>query len=106
MIAVDSGGKVGILYYDLRDDADARDAAILTAEWFTTSKDGGRTWSASRRVTRPFDHTAAAFAGGFFLGDYQGLATGGTTFVPFFGANLVAQANGQLGSDVFAAQLR
>jgi hypothetical protein len=106
VIAVDTRGRVGILYYDLRDDTDSRDAAIVSAEWFTTSSNGGRTWSASRRVTQPFDHTAAAFAGGFFLGDYQGLATGGTTFVPFFGANLVAQANGLLGSDIFATRLR
>lgn len=105
-IAVDSRGRVGILYYDLRDDTNATDAAIMTAEWFTTSTDGGRTWSPSARVTPAFDHTAAAFAGGFFLGDYQGLATGGTTFVPFFGANLVAQANGLLGSDIFATRLR
>jgi hypothetical protein len=26
--------------------------------------------------------------------------------VPFFGANLVAQANGLLGSDIFATRLR
>jgi hypothetical protein len=105
-IAVDDGGRVGILYYDLRDDTDAKDAAIVTAEWFTTSSDGGRIWSASRRVTQPFDHTAAAFAGGFFLGDYQGLTAAGTTFTPFFGANLVAQASGQLGSDIFATRLK
>jgi hypothetical protein len=105
-IAVDDGGRVGILYYDLRDDTDAKDAAIVTAEWFTTSRDGGRTWSASRRITQPFDHSAAAFAGGFFLGDYQGLTAAGTTFTPFFGANLVAQPSGQLGSDIFATRVK
>jgi len=26
----------------------------------------------------------APFAGGFFVGDYEGLATSGTTFIPFF----------------------
>ena len=39
---------------------------------------------------------------GFFLGDYQGLGVSGTTFTPFFGATLAAQANGQVGSDIFA----
>jgi hypothetical protein len=105
-IAVDSRGRVGILYYDLRDDASRKDDALLTAEWFTTSSDGGRTWSASRRVTPTFDHTAAAPAGGFFLGDYQGLDAAGTVFQPFFAANLALQANGALGSDTFSTRIR
>lgn len=54
-------------------------------------------------VAPDFDHAAAAFAGGFFLGDYQGLGVSGTTFTPFFGATLETQANGQVGSDIFAA---
>jgi hypothetical protein len=71
-IAVDTRGRVGILYYDLRDDTSTKDAAFMTAEWLTTSTNRGRTWSASRRVTPTFDHAAAAPSGGFFLGDYQG----------------------------------
>jgi hypothetical protein len=105
-IAVDARGRVGILYYDLRDDASTKDGSFLTAEWLTTSTDGGRTWSASRRITPTFDHAAAAQAGGFFLGDYQALDAAGASFVPFFAANLAIQANGALGSDVFATQIR
>jgi Neuraminidase (sialidase) len=105
-IAVDVRGRVGVLYYDLRDDTSAKDGSFMTAEWLTTSTDGGRTWSASRRVTPTFDHAAAAQAGGFFLGDYQGLDAAGTSFQPFFAANLVAQANGLLGSDTFSTRLR
>ncbi|HEV8687437.1 MAG TPA: sialidase family protein [Gaiellaceae bacterium] len=105
-IAVDARGRVGILYYDLRDDASTKDGAFMTAEWFTTSNDGGRTWSQSRRLTPAFDHAAAAPAGGFFLGDYQGLDAAGTSFQPFFAANLAIQANGALGSDTFSTRLR
>jgi BNR repeat-like domain len=105
-IAVDARGRVGILYYDLRDDVSAKDGSFITAEWLTTSSDGGRTWSVSRRLTPSFDHAAAAQAGGFFLGDYQGLDTAGTSFQPFFAANLAIQANGALGSDTFFTRVK
>jgi len=105
-VAVDSKGRVGILYYDLRDDTSTKDGAFLTAEWLTTSTDGGLTWSASRRITPTFDHAAAAPAGGFFLGDYQALDAAGTSFQPFFAANLALQANGALGSDVFSTRIK
>jgi hypothetical protein len=104
-IAVDTAGRAGILYYDLRDDASTKDGAFLTADWFTTSTDGGSTWSASDRVTPTFDTAAAPPAGGFFLGDYQGLDAVGTAFQPFFVANLALQENGALGSDVFSTRI-
>ena len=104
-ISVDANGRVGILYYDLREDTSTKDNVFLTTEWFTTSVDGGRTWSASERVTPTFDHAAAAQAGGFFLGDYQGLDAAGSVFQPFFGANLAIQASGLLGSDVFSTRI-
>jgi hypothetical protein len=105
-VTVDSRGRVGILYYDLRDDASTTDGSFLAAEWLTTSTDGGRTWSASRRVTPTFDYADAPQAGGFFLGDYQGLEAAGTSFQPFFGANLVTQASGAVGSDIFSTRIR
>jgi hypothetical protein len=105
-VAVDAGGRAGILYYDLRDDVSAKDGAFSTAEWLTTSTDGGSTWSTSDRVTPTFDAAAAAQSGGFFLGDYQGLDAAGTTFQPFFAANLALQANGALGSDTFSTRIR
>jgi hypothetical protein len=105
-IAVDSKGRIGILYYDLRDDTSTKDGAFMTAEWFTASTDGGRTWSTSRRVTPTFDQAAAAQAGGYFLGDYQALDSAGTSFQPFFAANLAIQANGALGSDTFSTRLK
>jgi hypothetical protein len=106
VVAVDAKGRVGILYYDLRDDTSTKDGAFMTAEWLTTSTDGGRTWSASRRITSTFDQAAAPQAGGYFLGDYQALDTAGTAFQPFFVANLAIQANGALGSDTFSTRLK
>ena len=32
----------------------------------------------------PFDEEQASFAGGYFLGDYEGLTTSGNIFQPFF----------------------
>jgi hypothetical protein len=40
-VAVDTGGRVGILYYDLRADPSTKDGSFMTTEWFTMSTDGG-----------------------------------------------------------------
>ena len=100
-VKVDENGRVGVVYYDLRFDASRRDGTYTTTEWIAFSTDGGRTFGASRRVSPDFDHALAANAGGFFLGDYQGLGVTGTAFVPFFGATLEPQADGLTGSDIF-----
>ena len=105
-VKVDSNGRVGVLYYDLRDDVSARDGTFTTTEWIAFSTDGGQTFAPSRRVAPDFDHAAAAFAGGFFLGDYQGLGVSGTKFLPFFGATLEPQADGRIGSDIFFTKVR
>ncbi len=104
-VKVDANGRVGVVYYDLRNDASARDASLITTEWITFSTDGGRSFGTSTRVAPDFDHTAAAFAGGFFLGDYQGLGVSGTKFFPFFGATLLPQADGRIGSDIFVRRV-
>jgi hypothetical protein len=105
-VKVDSNGRVGVLYYDLRNDASARDGTFTTTEWIALSTDGGQTFAPSRRVAPDFDHAAAANAGGFFLGDYQGLGVSGTKFLPFFGATLEPQADGRIGSDIFFTKIR
>jgi hypothetical protein len=104
-VKVDANGRVGVVYYDLRNDASARDDSLITTEWITFSTDGGRSFGTSKRVAPDFDHTAAAFAGGFFLGDYQGLGVSGTKFFPFFGATLLPQADGRIGSDIFVRRV-
>jgi nucleoside-diphosphate-sugar epimerase len=59
------------------------------------SGDRGATFSARERITaRTFDMRSAPFAGGFFMGDYEGLDSAGRTFKPVFGvANTGNQAN-------------
>jgi hypothetical protein len=105
-VKVDANGRVGVLYSDLRDDVSPKDGSLIATEWIAFSTNGGKSFGPSRRLSPDFDYTNAAFAGGFFLGDYQGLGVAGTAFTPFFGATLVPQANGQIGSDIFSTKTR
>jgi hypothetical protein len=99
-IAVAGSGKLGITYYDLRNDTSGD--ALLATYWLVTSADGAATWDETP-VTGPFDMRPAVFGGIYFLGDYQGLVASGETFVPFFvGANAVNSANP---TDVFVKAL-
>jgi len=94
-------GVVGVTYYDFR--GNTPDAGTLgTNYWLATSGDGA-TWE-ERVIAGPFDYTTAPVAGDrLFLGDYMGLASVGTTFLPFF-----AQTTGDVNnrSDIFAALAR
>jgi hypothetical protein len=53
-------------------------------------------------VAGPFDEEQAADAGGYFLGDYEGLVTTGTTFGAFFDQAINQATNP---SDVFYTTL-
>jgi hypothetical protein len=82
-VEVGSDGTVGVTYYDFR--SDTPDPSTLPTDYFIVrSHDGGATFGNEEHVAGPFDMKAAPFAGGFFLGDYEGLATIGSTFVPLF----------------------
>jgi hypothetical protein len=69
---------VAVSYYSLRNDPERR---FLVDHYVTVSKDG-RKFAASRRTTnQTWDaRFAARTEGGFFLGDYQGLAAGRKLF--------------------------
>lgn len=86
-VAVNPLGKVGVIYSSLRNDP-ARRYGVDT--YITFSLNGGRTFTRSTRLsTQTFDARFAALAeGGFFLGDYQGLAAGRTTFHPVWVATM------------------
>jgi hypothetical protein len=102
-VKVASDGTVGVTYYDLRQNTAA--AGLSTDYWFIhchASCTSPGSWS-ENRVAGPFDLEQAAFAGGYFLGDYQGLVTNGTIFEAFFG-QAVSQAAGNP-SDVYFATL-
>ncbi|MBK7473472.1 MAG: exo-alpha-sialidase [Betaproteobacteria bacterium] len=80
-IAVARDGTIGVTYYDLRNNT-ADPATLPTDYWLARSTDGVH-WSETH-VDGPFDLAIAPNANGIFLGDYQGLATMGNTFVPFY----------------------
>lgn len=84
-VAVADGGKVGVSYYDLRNDNPSDPAHLLATHWLATSTDGGATFSETM-IGGPFDLHAAPVVEGpaWFLGDYQGLATAGSVFLPMF----------------------
>jgi hypothetical protein len=72
-------GLVGLLYFDLRPDTpDA--GTLLAAVWLATTRDG-IAWNETP-VWNPFDMTLAPNARGLFLGDYMGMASSGTRFLP------------------------
>jgi hypothetical protein len=98
--AVRDDGTVGVLYYDMRNDTSDR-ATLLVDAWLATSGDGVN-W-AERHIAGPLDFARAPVAeGGFFIGDYQGLASAGGVFVAFFAQTTSDAANR---TDVYASAL-
>jgi len=83
-IAVAPNGTVGVTYYDFRNDTPAGGTA--TDAWLVqcaaSCTDAGN-W-VETHVAGPFDLSQAPVARGYFLGDYQALATLGESFAPFF----------------------
>lgn len=98
IVHVRADGVVGVSYFDFSSNTSAS-ATLFTDYWLARSVDG-ISWG-ERRVAGPFDLKTAPTAEGLFLGDYQGLTSNGTTFVPFF----VQTNSGNLANrtDVFAA---
>jgi hypothetical protein len=100
-ITVRADGVIGVLYYDMRNDT-GDPATLLVDTWLATSRDGVA-WT-ERHVAGPFDFNFAPVAeGGLFVGDYQGLASAGGEFVPFF-AHTNADTSNR--TDIFAAVFR
>lgn len=84
-VEVDRSGRLGVTYYDFTFDT-TESEALDTDYWFTTSTNRGRTWSQRKRLTETsFDMRTAPDAGGFFIGDYEGLDSVRRDFKPFFG---------------------
>ncbi len=84
MVSVGSGGTVGVTYYDFRNLKPGDTTTLSTDYWFISSINGGATFGNETHLAGPFDMLTAPNAGGFFVGDYEGLAAIGTTFRPFF----------------------
>jgi hypothetical protein len=81
-------GTIGVTYYDFRNNTPA--PGLPTDYWFVhchaASQDctNPANWSAETHVAGPFDMETAPDAGGYFVGDYEGLARAGNSFVAFF----------------------
>ena len=87
-LAVASDGTVGVTYYDFRNNTPV--PGLPTDQWFvhchpSTDCTDPASWSESH-VFGPFNLENAATAGGYFLGDYEGMTTIGKNFMPFFSA--------------------
>jgi hypothetical protein len=93
-VEVNLDGQVAVGYYDYRNDV-AGDTAASTDYWNTTSSNGGSTWAEQRLTSAgAFDITTAPVAPasrGYFLGDYMGLSSRGSTF-----ANLYVVTTGSM----------
>jgi hypothetical protein len=94
---------IGISYYDFRANTSDR-TTLLTDYWLARSSDAVN-WQESQ-IAGPFDLTIAPMttspgAGGYFLGDYQGLLSVGTLFEPLFVQT--NSSNSINPTDVFAA---
>jgi hypothetical protein len=98
-VHVRADGTVGVTYYDLR--SDTADPATLWADFWLARSIDAVNWSETR-VSPPFDLALAPIAGGYFLGDYTGLVSSGTSFI-----SLYAKTTGDLDNrnDVFAARI-
>lgn len=83
-VEVVADGTLGVTYYDFRNNTAA--AGVPTDYWFVhchgTCTDPAN-WS-EVHVAGSFDMETAPFARGFFLGDYEGLASSGNKFLPVF----------------------
>ena len=103
-IDVNQRGRIGVTYYDFTAD-DPSGGPLETDYWSTVSRDGGATFSARNRLTPgSFDMRTAPDAGGFFVGDYEGLTSIPRRFLPVFvTANSSNFANR---TDVFSTTFR
>jgi hypothetical protein len=97
-VTIRDDGLIGVTYYDFRNHLPGA-PSLATDYWLTTSSNGS-TWT-EQHVAGSFDFTAAPFAEGLFLGDYQGLSYSGSTFVPFYATTNSLVANNR--TDIFSS---
>jgi hypothetical protein len=82
-VRVADDGTVAVTHYDFRND-DPATTPLTTDSWILRSQDGGDTFT-EEQVGDAFDMATAPDAGGYFVGDYEGLDFApGDGFKPFF----------------------
>jgi hypothetical protein len=83
-VAVNSDGQVAVTYYDFRY-FNSSDPTLPTGVWMKISGPGGRSFSPDIVLqVKPFDMLTAPYAEGFFVGDYDGLAAAGKSFMALY----------------------
>ncbi|MBL0125699.1 MAG: exo-alpha-sialidase [Betaproteobacteria bacterium] len=75
-------GIIGVGYADMRNNTSDTNT-LLVDHWLATTRDTAA-WIDRRVTTASFDLALAPVARGYFLGDYMGLVSSGTTFFPFY----------------------
>jgi hypothetical protein len=97
MVSVRNDSTVAVSYYDFRNNTSDGGATTPTDAWVVHCHAAiedctqSATWDEEIRTTdTSFDSRQAPVARGFFLGDYVGLGTDGTSFFPFFGISSAA----------------
>jgi len=103
-IAVTQDGDVGVTYYDLRTLGPGNTTTLPTSTLLTVSPRGGDRFGRERRIAPIFDHALAPNAGGFFVGDYEGLASVDDKFRALFVTTNRNQPDNP--TDVFYGQFR
>ena len=83
-VAVNRFGTVAVSYYDLRALPKGDTTTLPTIPWLAVSAAGGESFSDEQQLAPAFDMLKAPVAGGYFLGDYQGLASDGIAFHSLF----------------------
>jgi hypothetical protein len=83
-VAVNANGSVAVTYYDLRNLPSGDTSTLPTDVWLKTSPRGGGAFGPDTHVAGSFNMMVAPSAGGFFVGDYEGLGVNGNSFLPFF----------------------
>jgi hypothetical protein len=90
-VDVGADGTVTVTYYDFRNNTSS--PASLDTTYFAVhchaaseSCANPASWNEETQIGTPFNIREAAFARGYFLGDYMGLANDGNTFLPAFGS--------------------
>lgn len=99
-IRVRADGTIGITYFDLR--SNTTDTATLPTELMLARSSDAVNWT-EVRLTPTFDIATAPQAGGYFIGDYQGLAASGNVFIPVYVRTTGSTTNR---TDVFAVFAR
>ena len=99
-IHVRTDGTVGVSYYDLS--APRTTTSTLPTVYKLAQSRDGIHWNDSE-INSAFDLRRAPVAGGFFLGDYQGLTSVGNAFVALYGRTTAATAATDITEIIFAS---